>query len=70
MTKEGVQKLKHGVYRLYWDSRNYSLASVGSLSDGSRWFTPCNWTNEDADGIVGHGNDWNMVKKAVLIESR
>jgi hypothetical protein len=69
MTKEEVQKLKHGVYRLYWDGRNYSLASVGSLSNGSRWFAPCNWTSESADGIVGVNTDWTMVKKAVLIES-
>lgn len=70
MTKEEVQKLKHGVYRLYWSARTYSLASVGSLHDGSRWFACANWTSETEEGVTGSGDDWNSVLKAVLIESR
>lgn len=70
VTKEEVQKLKHGVYRLYWSARTYSLASVGSLHDGSRWFACANWTSETEEGVTGSGDDWNSVVKAVLIESR
>lgn len=70
MTKEEVQKLNHGVYRLYWSARTYSLASVGSLQNGDRWFACANWTSETKEGITGSGDDWNSVVKAVLIESR
>lgn len=70
MTKEEVQKLKHGVYRLYWSARIYSLASVGSLNDGSRWFACVNWTSETGEGVIGSGADWNGVVRAVLIECR
>ena len=70
MTKEEVQKLKHGVYRLYWSARTYSLASVGSLHDGSRWFACANWTSKTDEGVTGSGDNWDSVVKAVLIESR
>lgn len=70
MTKEEVQKLKHGVYRLYWSARTYSLASVGSLHNGDRWFACANWTSGDTGGIVASGDYWDKVEKAVLIEAR
>ena len=70
MTTEEVQKLSHGVYRLYWSARTYSLASVGSLYNGDRWFACANWTSEDNLGIVVSGSDWEHVKKAVLIETK
>lgn len=70
MTKEEVQKLEHGVYRLYWSARSYSLASVGSLHNGDRWFACANWTSKDGDGLIHFREDWGIVKKAVLIESR
>lgn len=70
MTKEEVQKLKHGVYKLYWDTGGYSLASVGGLHNGDRWFACSNWTSKDKNGIIGTGEDWNMVIEAKLIKSR
>jgi len=70
MTKEDVDELDHGVYRLYWTTKSYSLACVGSLHDGSRWFACSNWTSENTSGIVGYGKQWEKVLKAKLIERR
>ena len=70
MTKEEVQKLNHGVYRLYWSARTYSLASVGSLHNGDRWFACANWTSKDGEGIISFREDWESVQKAVLIGAR
>lgn len=70
MTKEEVQKLNHGVYRLYWSARTYSLASVGSLQNGDRWFACANWTSKDGEEIISFREDWENVQKAVLIEAR
>ena len=70
MTKEEVQKLNHGVYRLYWSARTYSLASVGSLHNGDRWFACANWTRKDGEGIISFREDWESVQNAVLIEAR
>ena len=68
MTTEEVQKLRHGVYRLYWSPRTYSLASVGSLHNGDRWFACANWVSGDKEGITSQS--WEGVVRAVLIESK
>lgn len=47
MTQEQVKKMPHGLYRVYWKEGGYSLASMGSCYDGSRWICPCNWTHSD-----------------------
>lgn len=52
MTKEEARKLHHGIYRLYWKDGGSSLASVGGLHDGTRWFAPINWTSKAPDGIA------------------
>ncbi len=70
MKNKEVQKLKHGVYRLHWKSGGYSLATVGSLENGNRWFACANWVSGSDEGIAASGEDWKTVKKAVLIESR
>lgn len=37
MNKKEVQKLNHGLYRLYWKyGAGDSMAAVGSLHDGTR----------------------------------
>lgn len=72
MTKEEVQKLKHGLYKLHWKKKHgggYSLASVGSLHDGSRWFAPSNWTSKEPGGTVASGDYWKKIKNAELIKS-
>lgn len=70
MTREEVQNIRHGIYRIYWSKRKYSLASVGSFHNGDRWFACSNWTSENASSILGYGKDWEQVNRVVLIESR
>ena len=69
-----VQKLNHGVYRIHWTEEaggGTSLAVVGSMYSGTRWFACANWTGEYGRGIPGSDNkeSWDLVEKAELIES-
>ena len=64
---EWMQHQPTGVYRLFWHRGGCSVAAVGMLSDGSRWYAPANWTSSDADGVASA--DWSPVKSAELIES-
>ena len=67
MTYEDAQKLKHGLYRFHWaDNEGTSLAVVGSLDDGSRWFACANWTHGHIEGIASY--KWYLVERAELIE--
>lgn len=63
MTKSQVEMLDHGVYRIYWKSGGYSLASVGSDERGERWYAPTNW-------LIVPGFDWSAVSHASLVESK
>ena len=57
-------KLPNGLYLLYWKDEyggGCSPASVGCLSDGTRWFAPCNWINESK------WTDWDHVEKVVRV---
>ena len=65
MTRDEAQKLGHGVFRLFWKSGGSSVASVGSLHDGTRWFAPSNWVSKTAGGITS--TDWRKVDSAQLI---
>ena len=67
MKKEDVQKLNHGLYVIHWKKKSgggTSLASVGSLRDGSRWFAPTNWISEGK----AFGKHWKSVKKAIQVK--
>lgn len=57
----------HGLYRLYWKDGGSSLAAVGILHDGTRWYAPVNWTNESPKGIAH--DDWDRVERAELIKA-
>jgi hypothetical protein len=64
------EQMRHrelGVYRLFWHSGGCSVAAVGMLHDGSRWYAPANWTPDDLGGVVS--TDWSRVKSAELVES-
>lgn len=65
MNRHEVRKLDHGLYRLYWKSGGDSIAAVGSLYDGTRWFAPTNWTSETEEGIAKC--DWNKIEKVEAI---
>ncbi len=45
--------LEMGLHRVHWKGGGTSLASVGQMSDGRKWFAPCNWVspsqNPEAD---------------------
>ena len=66
MTQEQAKRLPLGLYRLYWKDGSSSLAAVGNLNDGRRWFAPVNWTNSRPDGIASA--DWRTVWEAELLE--
>lgn len=68
MKMEQVNKLDLALYVLIWKESaggGRSLASVGQLHDGSRWFACCNWTGKDTTGICS--TKWEDVKKAVKV---
>lgn len=43
---ENPLNCKLGVYRIYWTSGGYSVASIGQDYHGDRWIAPSNWTCE------------------------
>lgn len=68
MKLEDVQKLEHGAYILYWEDGGFSLATVGSLYNGDRWFAPTNWTATQAQGVAS--TQWEKVERAALLVRR
>ncbi len=66
MNAEQVHELYHGLYRLYWKDGGSSLACVGSLHNGDRWFACTNWTSHCTHGIAS--TKWDLVERAELIE--
>lgn len=67
LRNEQMRLGKLGVYRLFWHSGGSSVAAVGMLDDGTRWYAPSNWTNREPGAVVS--TDWSLVKQADLIES-
>jgi hypothetical protein len=67
MTKIEVQRLDHGVYRIYWKTQdNYTVGAIGSLPNGDRWMISANWVNPRA---VSHESAiWDGIEKVELIE--
>ena len=56
-----VYRRGNGIYRLWWKSGGSSLAAVGSLHSGTRWFAPTNWTASVKMGIVS--TEWRKVER-------
>ena len=56
------RELPPGLYRLHWDDGGFSLAAVGILHDGTRWFAPVNWTSATASGVAS--TRWDTVMRA------
>ena len=74
MTQQQAQALSHGVYRFHWaeeEGGGTSLAVVGSMNSGTRWFACANWTGKDGKGIPGSDNaeSWGKVDRVELIEA-
>lgn len=66
MTVEEVSKLALGIYRLHWKTGGYSLAAVGMLYDGDRWFACANHTSSSLHGIASY--QWEKVERADRID--
>lgn len=68
---EQMRHRKSGVYRLYWKSGGSSVAAVGMLYDGAKWYAPANWTLGAVDADRAHltGTDWSRIERAELIEA-
>lgn len=71
MTLDDSMTLRHGVYRFFWTDGGSSLAVVGSMHSGARWFACANWTGRDGKGIPGSDNAaaWSKVERVELIEA-
>lgn len=54
-----------GLYRLFWKGGGYSLAAVGALHSGNRWYACVNWTSGATEGIAS--TDWSRVEKAEIL---
>ena len=74
MTKQAVQKLPLGLYRIFWKSGGSSLAAVGNDYAGKRWFAPVNWIgfkvktyDNKFSGSTAPDSDWRSVARAELI---
>jgi hypothetical protein len=69
MKLDDVQKLPHGLYRVYWkgEGGGSSLAAVGSDRHGRRWLAPTNWITVESTPAR---NPWRMVEKVELIYSK
>lgn len=66
MKMDEVQRLHHGLYRIYWKkSIKPSLAAVGSSKSGSRWLAPINWVTLRTELTF---RDWAKVERVVLIQ--
>lgn len=62
------EQMRHrqlGAYRLFWKSGGSSVAVVGQLYDGARWYACANWTTgPDAGRSSLVGTDWSLVERA------
>jgi len=68
VTKSQSKELRLGVYRIYWKSGGSSLASVGIMYNGDRWFAPANWTSNKYPHPIVASTKWISVKKVKLIK--
>jgi len=68
MTPEQLRGTQVGVYRLYWYSGGYSLASVGRNRNGDYWHASANWTGDGEQWLPS--TDWTGVKRIEVIEIR
>jgi hypothetical protein len=65
MNKDEIERVKHGLYRIYWseDPEDLSVCAVGSNEKGLRWYAPTNW-------ISGPSFDWEKIHHVELITTQ
>src|SRR5690606_16528846 len=64
MTNEEARKLPLCLARIHWEEGGSSLAAIGQLHDGRRWFAPVNWT---AEGRFEAAESWHMVRRVEVL---
>jgi hypothetical protein len=67
MKPHQVAKLPLGIYRLHWRSGGFSLASVGQLHNGHKWFACANWSSDSIRGIAS--TLWEEVVRAEIVQA-
>jgi hypothetical protein len=60
---EKVSSLRFGPHVIYWCDGGSSLAVVGQLHDGTRWYAAANWTSSHPQGVAS--TDWSKIHDAV-----
>ena len=74
MTEQEFNKLKHGIYRIYWtNDDSTSVAAIGSDYTGKRWMAPANWTAEsDGNGnvAVAYIDRYDRIEKVEFITAQ
>ena len=58
--------LEMGLHRVHWKSGGTSLAAVGQMSDGRKWFAPCNWVGPSENPEAGF---WLEIDHTELLHS-
>ena len=64
MNMSEVNKLHHGIYRVFWRNGKSSLAAVGSNDAYQRWLAPINWTRLFDSDVAP---SWRGIEKVILI---
>ena len=67
MTQLEAQNFPIGLYRLWWTRGGCSLAAVGRLRDGTRWYFCCEATGLEVARRPRTG--WHDVERIELIEA-
>ena len=74
MKLEDVNKLRLGLYIIYWkDDEGKSLSAIGMSSDGTRWMAPTNWINPFCPGCMERSKIielWDAVERVEEIAVR
>ena len=68
MKKSDVQKIKLGLYEVFWKLGGSSLAAVGNDPAGNRWLAPVNWVSVPsftAWRYVSHIREVSLTKRAL-----
>ena len=67
-----IHNCKFGLYEVFWNSGGSSVASVGGLHNGDRYFYPSNWTAEEgrAPGSTFKKYEHDIKKIVLLYKQR
>jgi hypothetical protein len=69
MTRDEVQKLDLGIFKIFWKEGGCSVGTIGYFANGDRWITPSNWVNIDFNlDDEKRMKVWESVLKVELIE--